>query len=159
MGIVMIMRIVLIVWMAHAIAYGSATRQKLTACLRVKAVERRLISPQAQELAAKMFAGVGISLEWRACEPASESSQERIVVELALGTPKDFKSGVLGYATPHYSIVGSLGPDHQRVFQAEVSVERVHLALGTGSTIKAAHQAAAREALERLPQLLEAIRV
>ena len=65
----------------------------------------------------------------------------------------------LGYATPHYSIVGSLGPDHQRVFQAEVSVERVHLALGTGSTIKAAHQAAAREALERLPQLLEAIRV
>src|SRR6185369_8126573 len=99
--IVLIIRIVLIVWMAHAIAYGSATRQKLTACLRVKAVERRLISPQAQELAAKMFAGVGISLEWRACEPASESSQERIVVELALGTPEDFKSGVLGYATPH----------------------------------------------------------
>jgi len=101
MGIVMIMLIVLIVWMAHAIAYGSATRQKLTACLRVKVVERRLISPRAQELAARMFAGVGISLEWRACEPAGESSQAPIVVELASGTPQDLKSGVLGYAMVH----------------------------------------------------------
>jgi hypothetical protein len=101
MGIVMIMRIVLIVWMAHAMAYGSAARQKLTACLRVNAVERRLISPQAQELAARMFADVGISLEWRACEPAGESSQAPIVVELASGTPQDFKFGVLGYAMPH----------------------------------------------------------
>jgi len=87
--------------MAHAIAYGSETRQKLTACLRVKVVERRLISPRAQELAARMFAGVGISLEWRACEPAGESSQAPIVVELASGMPQDLKSGVLGYAMVH----------------------------------------------------------
>ncbi len=60
-----------------------------------------------------------------------------------------------GFQTPQYSIVGSLGPDHRRVFQAEVSVGDVHLAVGTGTTIKAAHQAAAREALERLAQLLE----
>lgn len=60
-----------------------------------------------------------------------------------------------GYQTPQYSIVGSLGPDHRRVFQAEVSVGDVQLAVGTGTTIKAAHQAAAREALEKLAQLLQ----
>lgn len=60
-----------------------------------------------------------------------------------------------GYQTPQYSIVGSLGPDHRRVFQAEVSVGEVQLAVGTGTTIKAAHQAAARDALENLAQLFE----
>lgn len=60
-----------------------------------------------------------------------------------------------GYQTPQYSIVGSLGPDHRRVFQAEVSIGEVQLAVGTGTTIKAAHQAAAREALEKLQQLFE----
>ena len=60
-----------------------------------------------------------------------------------------------GFQTPQYSIVGSLGPDHRRVFQAEVSVGDVQLAVGTGTTIKAAHQAAARDALENLAQLFE----
>lgn len=59
-----------------------------------------------------------------------------------------------GYPTPQYVIVGTLGPDHKRVFQAEVSVGAIPLAAGTGTTIKAAHQAAAREALAHLPQLL-----
>ncbi|MEP7271442.1 MAG: ribonuclease III [Acidobacteriota bacterium] len=61
-----------------------------------------------------------------------------------------------GCPTPQYAIVATLGPDHRRVFEAEVSVGSIHLAVGTGTTIKAAHQAAAREALDRLPQLLEA---
>lgn len=60
-----------------------------------------------------------------------------------------------GYPTPQYSIVASLGPDHRRVFKAEVIVGEVQLAVGTGTTIKAAHQEAAREALQHLSRILE----
>jgi hypothetical protein len=84
----MITRIALLGCMAHATAYGSETRQKLTACLQVEIPDPHLISRLAQGLASRIFAHIGISLDWRACEPADESSQAPIVIELASGTRK-----------------------------------------------------------------------
>jgi hypothetical protein len=60
-----------------------------------------LISALAQGLATKIFAAIGIPLDWRACEPADESSQTPIVIELVSGKREGLVSGVLGYAMPY----------------------------------------------------------
>jgi ribonuclease-3 len=68
----------------------------------------------------------------------------------------------LGWPTPQYAIVESLGPDHRRVFQVEVLVSGRRLATGEGTTIKGAHQAAARAAFDLLgaePNKLREIRL
>ena len=61
----------------------------------------------------------------------------------------------LGLPTPHYAIVESLGPDHHRIFQIELRVSGKTIATGQGTTIKGAHQAAARWALDNLAEQLE----
>ena len=97
----MITRMALMLWMAGAVAHGSETLQKLTVYLRVETTERHMIRPVAQELAAKMFSNIGISLEWKAWDPAGESSQAPIIIQLVSGTPDKSMSGVLAYALPY----------------------------------------------------------
>ena len=71
-------------------------------------------------------------------------------------TSTDYKTALqerlqsLGLPTPQYGIVESLGPDHRRVFQVELLVKGRRLATGEGTTIKGAHQVAARLALDSL---------
>lgn len=78
------------------------------------------------------------------------------VVNPANLTATDYKTALqeklqaLGFQTPKYAIVESLGPDHRRTFQVEVLLNGNRLATGAGTTIKGAHQAAARAALEQL---------
>ena len=64
----------------------------------------------------------------------------------------------LGLPTPQYAIVESLGPDHHRTFQVELRVNGKCLATGQGTTIKGAHQAAARSALDNLSNELEKLK-
>ena len=96
---IMITRIALLACLAHATVYGSETRHKLTACLQVEIPDPHLISRLAQVLATRIFADNGIPLDWRACEPAGESSQT-IVVHLVSSKREGLLSGVLGYAMP-----------------------------------------------------------
>jgi hypothetical protein len=96
-----IARTALMVWMADAVAHGSESRQKLTVCLRVETVERHMIRPQAQKLAARMLADIGISLEWKVWEPACEASQAPIFIELSSGAPQKFSPDALAYALPY----------------------------------------------------------
>jgi ribonuclease-3 len=63
-----------------------------------------------------------------------------------------------GLPTPQYAIVESLGPDHKRVFQVELRVNSYCLATGEGTTIKGAHQAAARAALTNLEKELDRLK-
>jgi hypothetical protein len=97
----MITRIALMVWMAHASAHRVETRQKLAVCLSVEAADRHLISAIAKGLATRMFADIGIRLEWKSCERAGESSQRPIPIKLVSGPLEGFKSNVLGYAAPY----------------------------------------------------------
>jgi ribonuclease III len=64
----------------------------------------------------------------------------------------------LGLPTPQYAIVESLGPDHHRIFQVELRVSGRCIATGQGTTIKGAHQAAARAALDQLLAELEKLK-
>jgi ribonuclease-3 len=52
-----------------------------------------------------------------------------------------------------YGITSEDGPDHQKLFTVEVAVAGEPLAQGIGLTKKAAEQAAARQALERVSKL------
>ncbi len=60
-----------------------------------------------------------------------------------------------GLPTPHYAIIESLGPDHNRIFQIELRVNGLCLSTGEGTTIKSAHQAAAAIALDNLDEQIE----
>lgn len=79
-------------------------------------------------------------------------------------TATDYKTALqerlqsLGYPTPQYAIVESLGPDHRRVFQVELRVSGRCLATGEGTTIKGAHQAAARAAIDTLNSGLDKLK-
>jgi hypothetical protein len=101
MRIIMITRIGLLVCMAHATVYGRETSQKLAVCLQVGTPDPHSIIPRAQALATRIFAGIAIPVNWRACKPAGESSQTPIVVQLVTRTPVGFKSGALGSAVPY----------------------------------------------------------
>lgn len=76
-------------------------------------------------------------------------------------TSMDYKTALqerlqsMGMPTPQYAIVESLGPDHRRVFQIELRVSGKCLSTGEGTTIKGAHQNAARAALDNLEQRIE----
>lgn len=76
-------------------------------------------------------------------------------------TSMDYKTALqerlqsMGMPTPQYAIVESLGPDHRRIFQVELRVHDKCLATGQGTTIKGAHQNAARAALDNLEQRVE----
>lgn len=69
-------------------------------------------------------------------------------------TATDYKTALqerlqsVGLPTPQYAIVESLGPDHRRIFRVELRVNGQCFATGEGATIKGAHQAAARSALD-----------
>lgn len=52
--------------------------------------------------------------------------------------------------TPIYNLVGQTGPDHSRVFTAQLSIDGEILGRGKGRTKKEAEQAAAREAWNKL---------
>jgi ribonuclease-3 len=73
-------------------------------------------------------------------------------VDLAAGTLLDFKSALQERLardgrTVAYAIVGESGPPHDRIFEVEARVDGETLGTGSGSSKKAAEQAAAAEAL------------
>lgn len=55
-----------------------------------------------------------------------------------------------GLELPAYQIIAQEGPDHNRIFTAQVSVLGKPVATGTGNSKKAAEQAAAKKALAEL---------
>ena len=69
---------------------------------------------------------------------------------------QDHKSALQEYLQSHdrplpeYRLVGTLGPDHRKLFEVEVGVQDEPLARATGPSKKEAEQEAARMALEKL---------
>lgn len=60
-----------------------------------------------------------------------------------------------GVVTIEYKVIGHTGPDHQKEFIVEVYVEGDSFGQGNGRSKKAAEQAAAKAALERLEEANE----
>lgn len=55
-------------------------------------------------------------------------------------------------ASPRYRVVGETGPDHEKIFEVEVSIGAEVFARSTGRSKKEAEQAAARDTLHLLAQ-------
>ncbi len=52
-------------------------------------------------------------------------------------------------ALPRYAMVGETGPDHEKMFEVEVSVKEEIMGRGVGRSKKEAEQSAAKQALQR----------
>jgi hypothetical protein len=88
-------------WMAGTVVYAGQPQQKVTVFLLDKGNVPSKTCIPAQALAGRMFAAIGISLEWAKGKPSGQSSQPPILIELATGEPKNFKPDVLAYALPY----------------------------------------------------------
>ena len=84
-------------------------QQKLTVYLRESGHVPPEVRGPAVYLANKMFATIGIRLDWRSGEPPRTSSTRPIGVELATDTPANLLPGALGSAMPYEGV-------HIRVF-------------------------------------------
>jgi hypothetical protein len=87
--------------MSGTVAHAGRPQRKVTVYLLDKAHDRYMVCVPAQALAGRMFAAIGISLEWAKGKPADESSQPTIIIEVVTGTPENFKPGSLAYALPY----------------------------------------------------------
>jgi len=78
---------------------------------------------------------------------------ERGIEQLELVLSEDYKSKLQQFVqaelrlTPSYRIVGTTGPEHEKIFQVEVYAGSRTLASGQGRNKQTAEQAAAKEAL------------
>lgn len=52
--------------------------------------------------------------------------------------------------TPHYTLIGEYGPDHDKIFEMELTLGGIIATIGLGKSKKEAEQAAAKKALEML---------
>jgi hypothetical protein len=92
-----IIRMALLIWVVSAGAHGSEAERRLSAHLRVGVSDQLMLAPRAKQMAAGMFATIGISLDWKDCPHGSEPSPP-IVIDLVADTPLDFMPGVLAYS-------------------------------------------------------------
>jgi hypothetical protein len=92
-------RIAAVTWFAGALAHA-AKPQELTVYLRFRPIDRHLIRSAAQDLATRLFAGIGVSLEWKMWQPGTETLRSTIVVDVVSDTPDDLLPNALGYCEP-----------------------------------------------------------
>jgi len=110
------MKIAAMTLMAAMVGMAAEPRQpqqKLTVYLRDNATVPIVVRSQALELANKMFAAIGVSLDWHSGEP---TGARPIVIELATRTPVDLLPGALAYAQPFEGV-------HIRVFYDRIQGE------------------------------------
>ena len=83
-------------------------------------------------------------------EPQIEDVEEsgRQLTDFKTALQEQLQARHLGRA--EYMVASEEGPDHQKLFTVEVIIDSESVARGAGLTKKAAEQAAAREALERV---------
>ena len=115
------MKIAAMTLMAAMVGMAAEPRQlqqKLTVYLRDNATVPPAVRTPALECANKMFATIGIRLDWRSGEPPRTSSTRPIGIELATDTPANLLPGALGYAMPYEGV-------HIRVFYDRIQSEVV----------------------------------
>src|SRR6202162_4882940 len=122
------MKIAAMTLMAATVGMAAEPRQpqqKLTVYLRENARVPPEVRAPALDLANKMFATIGIRLDWRSGEPPRTSSTRPIGIELATDPPANLLPGALGSAMPYEGV-------HIRVFydrlQSDVAPRSVLLA-------------------------------
>ena len=112
-----------------------------------------LLASSFEALAGALYLDLGFAAvrEWLVALAEHELTQDSTILSL-----KSPKSRLQEYTQQHsggrpsYHMVHVTGPDHERVFRIEVSVDDVVLGVGEGPSRRTAETAAASEAMERL---------
>ena len=139
-----------------------ARELKLSDHVRLGRGERKNGEPN-EKILANVFEAVVAALHLDGGLPAARRllagvMEHRIDALDATNPVNDWKSllqeraQALLLGTPTYRTIDEVGPDHRRIFHVAVLVGDEELGAGTGATKRAAHQVAARKALERLSE-------
>jgi hypothetical protein len=97
-----IRNLALAMWLAGAAARASEPPQKLAVYVEVQTPDRLTIVPLAKHWAGKMFAEIGVVVEWTGSRGADDSA-EPIVIEIVSNTPREIRPESLGYSVLHTS--------------------------------------------------------
>jgi hypothetical protein len=93
------------VCMATTAVSPSPAQQKLLVYMHDRAGACTAIRTPAKAQTAKMFANIGIQIEWRSGEPVNPPSDTRyVVIELVTGTPADRAPKALAFARPYEGV-------------------------------------------------------
>jgi hypothetical protein len=79
---------------------GQGKRESLTVYVLDNAKVPIQVKFESEMLASKMFASIGVRIDWHIGEPSASSSSEAVVIELVPETPNTKKPGALAYAKP-----------------------------------------------------------
>jgi len=84
-------------------AYGKSSDRagtpKVTVCMELIPTSHLTIIGQAQEIAYRMFASAGVTINWR--RESGHCPAQSIEVSISKRTPEDLKPGALAYALPY----------------------------------------------------------
>ena len=95
-----ITQLALALWLGGAVAQGSEPPRNLAVYVQVETPDRMTLVPLAKHLAGKMFAAIGVSVEWKA---TADGPAEPIFIEITSEAPEALMPGVLGYSVLHTS--------------------------------------------------------
>jgi hypothetical protein len=95
-------------------AVAGESKTVLTVYVLEESVAPSLVNISARAQAGKMFADIGISIQWRSGQPHAPLPLNFVIVEMGDQTPKDLYPGALAYAMPYDRI-------HIKVFYDRVS--------------------------------------
>ena len=98
MNITAIAAMVLMATAGYGKSSDRADTPKVTVCMELIPTLRLTIG-QAQEIASRMFAPAGVTINWRAGSHGCQA--QGIVVSLSTRTPENLKPGALAYALPY----------------------------------------------------------
>ena len=101
MHITAITTMVLMTTAAHGKSGDDAREPNLTVCMELIAT-RRVTIGQAQEIASRMFAPVGVIINWRGGFPGCPA--QAIQVSISDRTPENVRPGALAYALPYQGV-------------------------------------------------------
>ena len=94
-------QLALTLWLAGAVADGSEPPRNVAVHVDIETTDRLLLVPLAKHAAGKMFADIGIHLEWEVSRRTEDSAQTPILIEVVSEAPQTLRPGVLGYADLH----------------------------------------------------------
>jgi hypothetical protein len=92
------MKIMAMVAMAMAVGISARAEQTLLVHVQDVTAVPPPVMRRAQDIAAEMFAGVGVKVEWREGRPKPSQGEPAIVVHMAIDTPTEFMPGAFAFA-------------------------------------------------------------
>ena len=100
-------------------AAAAESKKVVTVYMLQESVAPTLVVMSAKAQATRMFADIGISIQWRIGAPHASLPRTFVIIEMGAYTPKDCYPGALAYAKPY-------DHNHVKVFYDRISTTVYH---------------------------------